>query len=57
MATMTKRLIQPMGDASHGITLPMGWINYNKLKPGDMVELTEENNIISIRIPTMKGAK
>lgn len=54
---MTKRLIQPMGDASHGITLPMGWINYNKLKPGDMVELTEENNIISIRIPTMKGAK
>lgn len=50
MPTITKRIIQPMGERSCGITLPIAWIDYNKLKPGDMVELIEEDNIIHIRI-------
>jgi hypothetical protein len=46
-----------MGEASCGITLPIGWVNYNKLKPGNTVELIEEDNIIHIRIPENEGEK
>jgi hypothetical protein len=57
MATITKRIIQPMGELSCGISLPIGWINYNKLKPGNILELVEEDNIITITIPKDKEGK
>ena len=33
-----------MGELSCGVSLPIGWINYNKLKPGDTLELTTEED-------------
>lgn len=55
MATITKRIIQQMGTTSCGVTLPVGWINYNKLKPGDTLILIEENNVITIKLSRNKG--
>lgn len=50
MATMTKRILQSMGPASLGISLPIEWIRYNNLRPGSMVKVIEEYNIVHISL-------
>lgn len=42
-----RRLVKS-GAASHTISLPKEWINNNKLKKGDIVYITEENNNLCI---------
>lgn len=49
MPQLTKRSLIRLGRDSLVITVPKGWLDYNNLKPGDMVQV-ETNGEVIIRL-------
>ena len=49
MPIIVERKLFPIGEGGVAITLPKAWINYNRLKPGDTVEVIV-NDGLTIRV-------
>ncbi len=46
MQITVKRTLFRVGEDSYAVTLPKAWISYKRLKHGDMVEITVNEDII-----------
>jgi len=49
LAQLVYRTIFRIGEGSVAVTLPMGWIRYAGLKPGDKVEVVINDDHLLIR--------
>ncbi|MBI2849780.1 MAG: AbrB/MazE/SpoVT family DNA-binding domain-containing protein [Chloroflexi bacterium] len=49
MTQVVDRTIFRSGEAAIAVTLPIGWIRYAGLKPGDKVEIVINDNDLVIR--------
>ena len=49
MAQLVDRIIFRIGEGAVAITLPIGWIRYAGLKPGDKVEVIINDDYLLIR--------
>lgn len=46
MPTLVERKLFRIGEGGFAVTLPKAWINYNRLKPGDKVEIVANGELI-----------
>ncbi len=46
MQILVERTVFKIGEGSLAVTLPKAWIKYNRLKPGDKVEITADETLI-----------
>ena len=46
MPLLVERKLFKIGEGGVAITLPKAWINYHRLKPGDMVEVVVDGDLI-----------
>ena len=46
MPQLTQRSLIRLGGDSLVITIPKGWLDYNNLKPGDMVQVETNGDVI-----------
>jgi bifunctional DNA-binding transcriptional regulator/antitoxin component of YhaV-PrlF toxin-antitoxin module len=46
MPLLVERKLFKIGEGGFAITLPKGWINYHRLKPGDRVEVVVDGDLI-----------
>ena len=53
MPTLVERTVIDMGQGSYIITLPMPWLRYFKIQPGDKLEIITDGDLI-IRRPRRK---
>jgi antitoxin component of MazEF toxin-antitoxin module len=51
MPILVERKLFRIGEGGYAVTLPKAWINYNRLKAGDKVEIVVNQNLV-IRIKT-----
>ena len=56
MPILVERTLFKIGEGGFAITLPKAWVRYNKLKPGDKVEVIANQEVI-IRVPMGKQEK
>ena len=49
MAQLVDRIIFRTGEGAVAVTLPIGWIRYAGLKPGDKVEIVINDDYLLIR--------
>jgi bifunctional DNA-binding transcriptional regulator/antitoxin component of YhaV-PrlF toxin-antitoxin module len=49
MAQLVDRIIFRIGEGAVAVTLPIGWIRYAGLKPGDKVEIVINDDYLLIR--------
>ena len=49
MAQLVDRIIFRIGEGAVAVTLPIGWIRYAGLKPGDKVEVVINDDHLIIR--------
>ena len=49
MPIKVERILFRVGEGSLAVTLPKAWVTYNRLKPGDTVEVIVNDDVI-IRI-------
>ena len=49
MAQLVDRVIFRIGEGAVAVTLPIGWIRYAGLKPGDKVEVVINDDYLLIR--------
>ncbi len=49
MAQLVDRIIFRIGEGAVAVTLPIGWIRYAGLKPGDKVEIIINDDSLIIR--------
>ena len=49
MAQLVDRVIFRIGEGAVAVTLPIGWIRYAGLKPGDRVEIVINDDHLIIR--------
>ena len=49
MAQLVERVIFRIGEGAVAVTLPIGWIRYAGLKPGDKVEVVINDDHLLIR--------
>ena len=49
MAQLVDRIIFRIGEGAVAVTLPIGWIRYAGLKPGDKVEVVINDDHLLIR--------
>ena len=49
MAQLVDRVIFRIGEGAVAVTLPIGWIRYAGLKPGDKVEIVINDDYLLIR--------
>ncbi len=49
MPILVERTLFKIGEGGFAITLPKAWVRYNRLKPGDKVEVVADGELI-IRI-------
>jgi antitoxin component of MazEF toxin-antitoxin module len=52
MPILVERSLFKIGD-SMAVTLPKGWVRYYRLRPGDLVEITANDEIV-IRVKELK---
>ena len=45
MPILVERILFRVGEGSLAVTLPKAWVTYNKLKPGDIVEIIVNNGM------------
>lgn len=45
MPIKVERKLFRVGEGSLAVTLPKGWVTYNGLKPGDMVEVIANHGV------------
>ena len=50
MAQLVDRTIFRIGEGAVAVTLPIGWIRYAGLKPGDKVEVVINDDYLLIRV-------
>jgi antitoxin component of MazEF toxin-antitoxin module len=46
MPIMVERILFRVGEGSLAVTLPKAWVVYNRLKPGDVVEVIVNEGVI-----------
>jgi hypothetical protein len=46
MPIMVERILFRVGEGSLAVTLPKAWVVYNRLKPGDVVEVIVNDGVI-----------
>ena len=56
MPIKVERTLFRVGEGSTAVILPKAWITYNRLKPGDIVELIVNDGVL-IRIKGKPGAE
>ena len=49
MAQLVDRVIFRIGEGAVAVTLPIGWVRYAGLKPGDKVEVVINDDYLIIR--------
>ena len=54
MPILVERTLFKIGEGGFAITLPKAWVRYNRLKPGDKVEVVADGELI-IRIKSKGG--
>jgi len=58
MPIKVERTLFKVGEGSFAVILPKAWVTYNRLKPGDMVEVIVNEGVL-IRVkekPTAEGS-
>ena len=56
MPIQMERILFRVGEGSLAVTLPKAWVIYNRLKPGDTVEVIV-NDGVTIRVKKKPGAE
>jgi len=56
MPIKVERILFRIGEASLAVTLPKAWVIYNRLKPGDRVEIIV-NDGVTVHIKKKPGAE
>ena len=56
MPIQVERILFRVGEGSLAVTLPKAWVIYNRLKPGDTVEVIV-NGGVTVRIKKKPGAE
>jgi len=56
MPILVERILFRVGEGSLAVTLPKAWVTYNRLNPGDMVEVIV-NDGVTVHIKKKPGAK
>jgi antitoxin component of MazEF toxin-antitoxin module len=56
MPIQVERILFRVGEGSLAVTLPKAWVVYNRLKPGDTVEVIV-NDGVTVRIKRKPGAE
>ena len=46
MPIMVERILFRVGEGSLAVTLPKAWVVYNRLKPGDVVEVIVNEGVL-----------
>ena len=46
MPILVERILFRVGEGSLGVTLPKAWVVYNRLKPGDTVEVIVNDGVL-----------
>jgi len=46
MPIKVERVLFRVGESSFAVTLPKAWATYNRLKPGDTVELIVDDGVL-----------
>jgi len=46
MPIKVERILFRVGEGSLAVTLPKAWVTYNRLKPGDMVEVIANDGVL-----------
>ena len=46
MPIKVERILFRVGEGSLAVTLPKAWVTYNRLKPGDIVEVIVDDGVI-----------
>ena len=54
MPIKVERILFRVGEGSLAVTLPKAWVTYNRLKPGDTVEVIA-NDGVTVHIKTKPG--
>ncbi|MDD4985520.1 MAG: AbrB/MazE/SpoVT family DNA-binding domain-containing protein [Dehalococcoidales bacterium] len=54
MPIKVERILFRVGEGSLAVTLPKAWVIYNRLKPGDRVEIIVNDGVI-IRVKETPG--
>ena len=56
MPIKVERILFRVGEGSLAVTLPKAWVVYNRLKPGDTVEVIV-NDGVTVRVKKKPGAE
>jgi len=56
MPIKVERILFRVGEGSFAVTLPKAWVTYNRLKPGDTVEVIVNDGVL-IRVKEKPGAE
>jgi|Deesub1362B_J571_1020462.scaffolds.fasta_scaffold20067_4 phosphate uptake regulator len=56
MPIKVERILFRVGEGSFAVTLPKAWVRYNRLKPGDTVEIIANDNVL-IRVKNKPEAQ
>lgn len=56
MPIKVERILFRVGEGSLAVTLPKPWITYNRLKPGDKVEVVVDDGV-TIKIKEESGVQ
>jgi len=56
MPIQVERILFRVGEGSLAVTLPKAWVIYNRLKPGDTVEVIV-NDGVTVRVKKKPGAE
>jgi len=54
MPIKVERILFRVGEGSLAVTLPKAWVIYNRLKPGDTVEVIA-NDVMTVRLKEKSG--
>ena len=46
MPILVERILFRVGEGSIAVTLPKAWVTYNRLKPGDTVEIIVNDGVL-----------
>jgi phosphate uptake regulator len=56
MPIKVERILFRVGEGSLAVTLPKAWVTYNRLKPGDTVEIIVNDGAL-VRVKKKPGAE
>jgi len=56
MPIQVERILFRVGEGSFAVTLPKAWVTYNRLRPGDAVDVIVNDGVL-IRVKEKPGAE